>query len=213
MTAQDFSSANTGRTYAQLFGQATGKRKQQDEAGAEEKAARAAELRTQGRKGCRAVRINLAFTPENHAFIKLMAKATGRTMTEFTNLVIAAYRQEHPEFTEQANEFLKFVNSGQFSKFPTDQQSPKGIPAELETAEQPGDISRRIIEQVKASQALTSGTEAAKESIKGHAGAFEFELVNGRFKVSRKDAPENDAVSAAVNEILNTVYEKTNQRG
>ena len=133
MTAQDFSSANTGRTYAQLFGQATGKRKQQDEAGEYEKTERAEELRTQGRKGCKAIRINMAFTPENHAFIKLMARATGRTMTEFTNLVIAAYRQEHPEFTEEANEFLKFINSGQFSKFPTDQQSPKGIPAELET--------------------------------------------------------------------------------
>ena len=88
---------------------------QQAEAPPEEVAARRAALKTQGRKGAKAIRINLAFTPENHEFVKIMAKATGKTMTEFTNIVIAAYRREHPEIMERAKGFLDFVNSGTFT--------------------------------------------------------------------------------------------------
>lgn len=114
-TKKDFSNINTGRVQS-VIEQATGKRGQQATASPEEQAERAAELRTQGRKGCKAPRINLAFTTENHEFIKVMAKASGRTMTQLTNDVIAAYRNEHPEFMEQAHNFLDFINSGAFSK-------------------------------------------------------------------------------------------------
>lgn len=96
------------------------KKGQQSKATQQEAAERAAALRTQGRKGCKAIRINMAFTPDNHEFIKIMAKATGRTMTEFTNDVIAAYHKEHPEFMEQANNFLQFVNSGAFTSLNID---------------------------------------------------------------------------------------------
>jgi len=123
---QDFASINTGRQTAPATGnagkvtsavaQATSEKGQQGTASPQEAAERAAKLRTQGRKGCKAVRINMAFTPDNHQFIAVMAKATGHTMTEFTNIVIEAYRNEHPEFMEQANSFLQFVNSGAFSK-------------------------------------------------------------------------------------------------
>ena len=88
---------------------------QQGTASPQEAAERAAQLKTQGRKGCKAIRINMAFTPSNHEFIKVMAKATGRTMTEFANDIITAYRSEHPEFMAKANSFLQFVNSGAFS--------------------------------------------------------------------------------------------------
>ena len=37
------------------------------------------------------------------------------TMTEFANLVIAAYQREHPEILAKAREFLDTVNSGAFS--------------------------------------------------------------------------------------------------
>lgn len=86
---------------------ATGKRGQQQTATPEEARARADEMKTQGRKGCRAVRINMAFTPENHEFIKIMAGITGQTMTEFANTVIERYRQEHPEQYEKAKEIKK----------------------------------------------------------------------------------------------------------
>lgn len=92
-------------------------------AGEEEQAERAAAMQTQGRKGCAAKRINMAFTPDNYEFIKVMAKASGRTMTEFTNLVIAAYQREHPEIMEQAHGFLNVINSGAFSHLLTEEGS------------------------------------------------------------------------------------------
>lgn len=63
---------------------------------------RKAALKTQGKKGCKAVRINMAFTPDNHDFIKTMSKLTGQNMTEFTNFVIERYRTEHPELYTEA---------------------------------------------------------------------------------------------------------------
>lgn len=122
---KDFTGINTGRQTAPATGnagkvygaveQATSTKGQQGTASPQEAAERAAELRTQGRKGCKAIRINMAFTPDNHEFITVMARASGRTMTEFTNQVIEAYRNEHPEFMEQARGFLEFIKSGAFS--------------------------------------------------------------------------------------------------
>ncbi len=118
---KDFSGMNTGRVYGAIE-QATSERGQQGTASPQEAEERKEALKTQGRKGAKAIRINMAFTPSNHEFIKVMAKATGRTMTELTNEVIAAYRNEHPEFMEQANSFLQFVNSGAFSSLNGDQE-------------------------------------------------------------------------------------------
>lgn len=100
-----FDNVNTGKVYEQLqkAQKTTGKH---IEAGAEEKAERAASMRTQGKKGCKAVRINMAFTPDNHDFIKTMARVTGKNMTEFTNIVIERYRTEHPEKYEDAKRML-----------------------------------------------------------------------------------------------------------
>ena len=120
MAKKDFTGINTGRVY-EAIETATSKRGQQGTASPQEQQERAAELKTQGRKGCKAVRINMAFTPENHEFIKVLSKATGHTMTEFTNIVIAAYRTEHPELMRQASSFLDTVNSGLFSN----KQQPK----------------------------------------------------------------------------------------
>ena len=111
---KDFAGMNTGRVYDAIE-QATSRRGQQGTASPQEQQERADNLQTQGRKGCKAIRINMAFTPDNHEFIKVMAKASGHTMTEFANLVIAAYRREHPEIMEKANDFLATINSGAFS--------------------------------------------------------------------------------------------------
>lgn len=134
--AKDFSAIKVGRASAPATGnegraisameQAISTKGQQGKASPQEASERAAQLRTQGRKGCKAVRINMAFTPDNHEFIKVMAKASGRTMTEFTNDIIAAYRAEHPEFMKQAASFLEFVNSGAFSSLLSDQESDDG---------------------------------------------------------------------------------------
>ena len=111
---KDFAGINTDRVYSAIE-TGTSRKGQQGTASPQEAAERAAELKTQGRKGCKAIRINMAFTPENHSFIKIMAKASGRTMTEFTNLVIAAYQREHPEILAEAQSFLDKINSGAFS--------------------------------------------------------------------------------------------------
>ena len=102
---KDFAGMNTGRVYGAIE-QATSNKGQQGTASPQEAAERAANLKTQGRKGCKATRINMAFTPENHEFIKVMARLTGKTMTEFTNLVIERYRTEHPELYEQAKAII-----------------------------------------------------------------------------------------------------------
>lgn len=104
-TKKDFTSINTGRVYNAIE-QATSRKGQQGTASPQEATERAAELRTQGRKGCKAIRINMAFTPDNHEFIKVMAKITGKTMTEFTNYVVEQYRTEHPELFAKAKEII-----------------------------------------------------------------------------------------------------------
>ena len=90
-------------------------RGQQGSASEEEAEARAEEGKTQGRKGCKAPRINMAFTPSNYEFIQIMAKASGNTMTKFCNLIIKAYQAEHPEYMEKAKAFLEVINSASFS--------------------------------------------------------------------------------------------------
>ena len=125
--AKDFSGIDTGRNatggvvYEKLE-QGTGKGGQQGTASPQEQHQRRQEGRTQGRKGCRVKRLNLAFYEGNYEFIRVMSKATGRTMTQFTNLIIEAYRNEHPEMMQQAQAFLDTVNSGAFSKLTENQE-------------------------------------------------------------------------------------------
>ena len=102
---KDFAGMNTGRVYGAIE-QATSRKGQQGTASPQEAADRAAQLKTQGRKGCKAIRINMAFTPENHEFIKVMATISGKTMTEFANLIVERYRNEHPEIYEQAKAII-----------------------------------------------------------------------------------------------------------
>jgi len=99
---------NTGRVFNTLH-QATSAKGQQPTVSPAEAQERAEQLRTQGRKGCKAVRINVAFTPSNHEFIKVLSTITGQTMTEFTNQVIAQYREEHPEIFDQAKAIIDQV--------------------------------------------------------------------------------------------------------
>lgn len=106
----DETTMQTGRIYSEIA-QATGKGGQQDTAGPQEIKERQDALQTQGRKGAKAFRINMAFTPDNHQFIKVMSKITGMTMTQFCNLVIQRYRQEHPDIYEKAKDILEALNA------------------------------------------------------------------------------------------------------
>lgn len=106
MAKKDFTAINTGSRVNAAISSATGSQGQQGTASEAEQTSRAAALKTQGRKGCKAARINMAFSTENHEYIKIMARATGMTMTEFTNLAITKYREEHPEIYEKAQDII-----------------------------------------------------------------------------------------------------------
>ena len=84
-----------------------GKKGQQSAAEPDEIAKRRSELRTQGRAGAKAIRINMAFTPENHDYIKTMATVTGKSMTEFCNYICDIFREEHADTYTQAKDFLQ----------------------------------------------------------------------------------------------------------
>lgn len=100
--AKNFDTANikTGRVYSELE-QATGAANQQDTASPEEVKTRRSKLKTQGRKGAKAIRINMAFTPENHRFIRVYASSTGQTMTEACNQMLD-YARRDPRFLQEA---------------------------------------------------------------------------------------------------------------
>lgn len=51
------------------------------------------ELRTQGRAGMKLPRINLAFSPTNYEFIKIMAAMNGQNLTQYVNDIITAERE------------------------------------------------------------------------------------------------------------------------
>lgn len=61
----------------------------------EEQAERAATLTTQGHKGCKAYRINLALTTENRNFVRIMTRATGKTNSQFINAALDDYRERN----------------------------------------------------------------------------------------------------------------------
>ena len=64
--------------------------------------------RTQGRKGCRAHRFNMAFSPKAYEFITCMARVRGETITSFVNHLIEKCIDDNQEIYQQA---LKFRDS------------------------------------------------------------------------------------------------------
>lgn len=61
--------------------------------------------RTKGRKGCKALRINMAFSPEVHDYIRTMARVRGETITQFTNYIFQKSMEDNAEIYEQAKRF------------------------------------------------------------------------------------------------------------
>lgn len=111
---KDFS----GISAARLFGaaeQATVEKGHNPEASPAEAHARREAMQTQGRRGAKAIRLNISITPSNHEFVRILARASGQTQNRLINNIIKAYREEHPELMGQANQFLNTLNSGKFS--------------------------------------------------------------------------------------------------
>lgn len=63
-------------------------------------------LRTQGRKGMKMPRINMAFSPSNIDFIRVMAAIKGQTMTQYVNSIIDREREEAGEAYQRAKDLI-----------------------------------------------------------------------------------------------------------
>lgn len=89
----------------------TKNRKMQTPASGEEAKERMALMQTRGRKGVHLPRINIAFTPENHDFIKTMSVVTCQTMTEFLNDVIKQYREVYSQNYDEIIKMRERMNT------------------------------------------------------------------------------------------------------
>ncbi len=125
MAKKDFTAAASSRRVYESIEQATAEpqlvrgkngaiREQpapQQPADGDEIAERQATMTTQGRRGCKSPRINMAFSSDNYDFIKAGAAATGLNMTQFTNLIIDRYRQRNPEIMDKFNALQELKDS------------------------------------------------------------------------------------------------------
>lgn len=114
MAKKDFSKVNTERVYNTI-----------EEATAEEKTLPKmpqkprktytdkealelmANMETTGRKGVKLPRMNMAFTPDNYAYIKTMSKVRGESLTQFVNHLIETSIEQNAEIYAKAIEFRK----------------------------------------------------------------------------------------------------------
>lgn len=104
---KDFSGISTGSRVTATIEEATRRTGQQETAPPEEAAQRKAERKTQGRKGVKLPRINLALSSENYDYVRVMARMTGQTQIDFVNFIIDKHRTEHPEQYEIAKKLLE----------------------------------------------------------------------------------------------------------
>lgn len=107
---KDFTAANTGRVYDAIT-EATAEPEPQEPT--PRKAPRRVctpeeiqQLRetsnTQGKKGAKAIRINMAFTPDVHDYIVTMSRHMGINVTKFVNLVFAENMERNRKTYEAA---------------------------------------------------------------------------------------------------------------
>lgn len=109
---KDFSSVNTGRVYdtiTEATAEPEKKRKDRKTYTEEEKALYQQMGATKGRKECRMVRINMAFTPVVHDYIKTMARVRGESITDFTNYIFTKSMADNAEIYAKAKEFKESI--------------------------------------------------------------------------------------------------------
>ena len=117
MAKKDFSNLNTGSVYEKNIAEATAepapqaipKRKKNTPPTEEEIQLAREQGRTRGRAGVKALRINMAFTPEIHDYIRTMAQVRGQTVTQFTEAVFRKSMEDNAEIYEQAKAFKKMI--------------------------------------------------------------------------------------------------------
>jgi|HigsolmetaGSP11D_1036233.scaffolds.fasta_scaffold00512_25 hypothetical protein len=62
--------------------------------------------RTQGRKGQKLPRINMAFSPQNHEYLQLISRLEGVSITEYVNRLIETDRGLRAEVIAKAKQIL-----------------------------------------------------------------------------------------------------------
>jgi hypothetical protein len=91
--------ANAQPVYSTIIGAAQDVQKAEEE----QKALDAQEaLSTRGLKGVKLPRINMAFTPSNLDFIRIMAAIRGQSMTQYVNSIIERERLENGDAYQKA---------------------------------------------------------------------------------------------------------------
>jgi len=83
---------------------------EQLEADPEEKRSRAAEGKTQGRKGCYMPHINMRFTSENEDYIRTMSAMSGQNMTQFVNECVRYHREQNAATYERIKNLREDMN-------------------------------------------------------------------------------------------------------
>ena len=66
-------------------------------------------LKTQGKKGAKAQRINMAFTPSNMDYMRVLSKIKGQTLTQFVNELIAKEREANADAYEKAKFIIENI--------------------------------------------------------------------------------------------------------
>lgn len=117
MAKKDFTNANTGRVY-DAIAEATAQDAQEVHERKPRRTYSDAEtqdaldvLSTQGKKGMKAMRINMAFSPQLHSYIQTMSKVKGQTLTEFVNEVMLQHFEQNRETYEKAQELIRNLRS------------------------------------------------------------------------------------------------------
>jgi ribosomal protein L20 len=93
---------NQSPVYSTIIGSSHDELYAQEEPSAQEVYKAQEELRTQGRRGVKAQRINMAFTPSNLDYMRVMAGLKGISMTQLVNDIIAREREQNKEAYETA---------------------------------------------------------------------------------------------------------------
>lgn len=87
---------------------------QQKPVSATEKKQRINTRRTQGRRGCSMPRINTGYNLDAYNYIRVMARVTGKTMSQFVNDIVNEHRLTHIDTYNKALAFEKeLLKNGQ----------------------------------------------------------------------------------------------------
>ena len=111
--AKDFTGIKAGKAVTDTIAEATAEPAQETQTAHKERktytAQEAAEfmqqMKTNGRKGLKLPRINLAFAPDIYEYCRTMARAAGMNYTDFVNRVLRQHMDEHQEAYQRAIEF------------------------------------------------------------------------------------------------------------